>query len=311
MVANLLAIGVLAGDPRARPPAAAGGRADGEAPAARCAVWGARARSSGPRREDDAAARRQRRRSRSSSRRSSRRGAAPGAVRGRRPCRGRRACLVRVARRARRREEDEQVLQARRSARSVPRRRRRRPARRTSTSRTCSRRTSSRAAPARGFPVEEIAGAVAARLGEARHRARRAAAGAPRAARATQLIEPFSRQNGILGVAIFVPGADFPVLTLNQIRLVLRLAAAHGVEIDQRAAARRCSPTVGAGLRLPHRRPPAARRRPGRRLGGQGRRRLRAARARSARPRSATSQLGRGSGCASRAERPTAVRSGS
>ena len=26
---------------------------------------------------------------------------------------------------------------------------------------------------------------------------------------------------------------DFPVLTLNQIRLVLRLGAAHGVEIDQ------------------------------------------------------------------------------
>ena len=37
----------------------------------------------------------------------------------------------------------------------------------------------------------------------------------------------------MLGVAIFVPGADFPVLTLNQLRLVLRLASAHGVEIDQ------------------------------------------------------------------------------
>ena len=48
-----------------------------------------------------------------------------------------------------------------------------------------------------------------------------------------ELIESFSRKNGILGVAIFVPGADFPVLTLNQIRLVLRLAAAHGVEVDQ------------------------------------------------------------------------------
>jgi uncharacterized protein (DUF697 family) len=48
-----------------------------------------------------------------------------------------------------------------------------------------------------------------------------------------ELIESFSRKNGILAVAIFVPGADFPVLTLNQIRLVLRLAAAHGVEVDQ------------------------------------------------------------------------------
>jgi uncharacterized protein (DUF697 family) len=47
------------------------------------------------------------------------------------------------------------------------------------------------------------------------------------------LIEKFSRQNAIAAAVIFVPGADFPVLTLNQIRLVLRLGAAHGVEVDQ------------------------------------------------------------------------------
>lgn len=86
--------------------------------------------------------------------------------------------------------------------------------------------------PGEGFPVEEIVAAVAARLGEA---------GTGLAARlpvlrepiARELIESFSRKNGIAAVAIFVPGADFPVLTLNQIRLVLRLGAAHGVEIDQ------------------------------------------------------------------------------
>ena len=86
--------------------------------------------------------------------------------------------------------------------------------------------------PGAGFPVEEIAGLVASRLGEA---------GTGLAARlpvlreplSQQLIDTFARKNGILGVAIFVPGADFPVLTLNQIRLVLRLAAAHGVEVDQ------------------------------------------------------------------------------
>ena len=86
--------------------------------------------------------------------------------------------------------------------------------------------------PGAGFPVEEIAAAVAARLGEA---------GTGLAARVPVLREPlcreltesFSRKNGILAVAIFIPGADFPVLTLNQIRLVLRLGAAHGVEIDQ------------------------------------------------------------------------------
>ena len=86
--------------------------------------------------------------------------------------------------------------------------------------------------PGAGFPVAEIAAAVAARLGEA---------GTGLAARlpvlreplSEQLIESFARKNGILGVAIFIPGADFPVLTLNQIRLVLRLAAAHGVDVDQ------------------------------------------------------------------------------
>jgi uncharacterized protein (DUF697 family) len=86
--------------------------------------------------------------------------------------------------------------------------------------------------PGEGFPVEEIAAAVAARLGEA---------GTGLAARVAvlreplcrELIESFSRRNGIVAVAIFIPGADFPVLTLNQIRLVLRIGAAHGVEIDQ------------------------------------------------------------------------------
>jgi uncharacterized protein (DUF697 family) len=100
--------------------------------------------------------------------------------------------------------------------------------------------------PGAGFPVEEIAAAVAARLGEA---------GTALAARlpvlreplCDQLVDRFSRQNGIIGAAFFVPGADFAVLTLNQIRLVLRLAAAHGVEIDQSRLPEVLA-TVGAGL---------------------------------------------------------------
>ena len=86
--------------------------------------------------------------------------------------------------------------------------------------------------PGAGFPVEAIARVVASSLGES---------GTGLAARlpvvreplSEVLIERFSRQNAIAGVAIFVPGADFPVLTLNQIRLVLRLASAHAVEVDQ------------------------------------------------------------------------------
>ena len=86
--------------------------------------------------------------------------------------------------------------------------------------------------PGQGFPVGEIAAAVAARLGEA---GTGLAARVPvlREPLCRQLIESFSRKNGVLAVAIFVPGADFPVLTLNQLRLVLRLGAAHGAGVDQ------------------------------------------------------------------------------
>jgi uncharacterized protein (DUF697 family) len=89
-----------------------------------------------------------------------------------------------------------------------------------------------RCTPGSGFPVDEIAEAVAARLVES---GTGLAAKLPviREPLSEVLIERFSRQNAIAAVAIFVPGADFPVLTLNQIRLVLRLAAAHGVEVDQ------------------------------------------------------------------------------
>lgn len=86
-----------------------------------------------------------------------------------------------------------------------------------------------------GFPVEEIAEALARRLDEA---------GAPLAARVPvlrpaacdHLVESFARKNAVLGAAVFLKGADLPILTLNQIRLVLLLAAAHGVEIDQQRA---------------------------------------------------------------------------
>jgi uncharacterized protein (DUF697 family) len=100
--------------------------------------------------------------------------------------------------------------------------------------------------PGSGFPVDEIARVVAARLGEA---STGLAARLPslREPVCELLIERFSRRNGIAGAVIFVGGADFPVLTLNQIRLVLRLAAAHGVEIDQSRVPEVLA-TVGAGL---------------------------------------------------------------
>jgi uncharacterized protein (DUF697 family) len=68
-----------------------------------------------------------------------------------------------------------------------------------------------------------------------------------RPAVAEQIVEKYSRQNGILGVAIFIPGADFPVLTLNQIRMVFRIATAYGEQID-RDRALEVLAVVGTGL---------------------------------------------------------------
>ncbi len=82
------------------------------------------------------------------------------------------------------------------------------------------------------FPVDEIAKRLARALGE---EVTPLAARLPvlREAVCEELIRKFSRQNGVLGVLIFVPGADLPILTANQVRLVLRIADAHGFEIDR------------------------------------------------------------------------------
>jgi uncharacterized protein (DUF697 family) len=100
--------------------------------------------------------------------------------------------------------------------------------------------------PGTPVPFERIFELIAERADE---RAYMWAARLPalRAAVVAQTIEKFSRQNGILGVAIFIPGADLPALTLNQIRMVFRLAAAHGEEID-RDRALEVLAVIGAGL---------------------------------------------------------------
>jgi uncharacterized protein (DUF697 family) len=102
--------------------------------------------------------------------------------------------------------------------------------------------------PGEGFPVDRIATALARRLGES---GTALAARLPvlRGAVCEELIRTTSRRNGLIGVAVFVPGVDFPVLTLNQIRLVLRLALAHGREIDNRVALELIG-VVGAGFGL-------------------------------------------------------------
>ena len=100
--------------------------------------------------------------------------------------------------------------------------------------------------PDEALPVERLAERIADRAGETSHHlAARIPALRPPVVDA--IVKHFSLQNGVLGVAIFIPGADFPVLTLNQIRMVLRIATAHGEELDRERAFEVLS-VVAAGL---------------------------------------------------------------
>ena len=100
--------------------------------------------------------------------------------------------------------------------------------------------------PGEGFPLDDLARLLAAKVDED---ATALAARLPALRRgvADALIARFARQNGLLAAAIFVPGVDYPVLTLNQLRLVLRLAAAYGHELDQQRLPEILG-VVGAGL---------------------------------------------------------------
>jgi uncharacterized protein (DUF697 family) len=100
------------------------------------------------------------------------------------------------------------------------------------------------------IPLEAVARAIAARLGE--H-------GAPLAARvpllreavSERLVASFARKNGVVAAAVWIPGADLPVLALNELRLVLRLAQAHGAagDVGDRLPELAATLCVGFGLR--------------------------------------------------------------
>lgn len=101
-------------------------------------------------------------------------------------------------------------------------------------------------APGESLPLERIAERIAA-LDGAKPYALAARLPVLRPAVCMKIVRSFSKKNGILGAAIFVPGADFPVLTLNQIRMVFRIAAAHGESIDRERALELLA-VVGAGF---------------------------------------------------------------
>jgi uncharacterized protein (DUF697 family) len=85
--------------------------------------------------------------------------------------------------------------------------------------------------PGEGFPLEEL-GRLLAGKDEDAAVALAARLPALRCGVADALVARVARQNAAIAAAVFVPGVDFPVLTLNQLRLVLRLAVAYGQEID-------------------------------------------------------------------------------
>jgi uncharacterized protein (DUF697 family) len=104
-------------------------------------------------------------------------------------------------------------------------------------------------APGQGFPLERIAGVVAGRLGED---AAPLAARLPvlRRAVARRLVSSFSAKNGVVAAAVFVPGADLPVLALNEVRMLLRIEQAYGLAPEPRERAPEILASLAAGIGL-------------------------------------------------------------
>ncbi len=97
-----------------------------------------------------------------------------------------------------------------------------------------------------GEPKPALPGRLAAELGDD---------GVPLAARvpalrravAEHLVLGAARQNAVIGAVIFIPGADMPAMTVNQVRMVLRIAAAYDEELGVARAIEILS-VVGAGF---------------------------------------------------------------
>ena len=100
--------------------------------------------------------------------------------------------------------------------------------------------------PGEGLPVEEVARKIARKLGE-QGTFLGARLPALRGAVVDELIRVFSRRNAFIGGAVWIPGVDMPLLTLNQIRLVMRIALAHGHTFD-RSRVPELVGVVGAGF---------------------------------------------------------------
>lgn len=103
--------------------------------------------------------------------------------------------------------------------------------------------------PGEAFPVGEIARALGRRVGE-RSSGLAARLPALREGICESLVKNAAKRNAMVGSAIPVPGADLPLLALTQVRLVLRIAHAHGEPVDTKRLPELLGVVVGGvGLR--------------------------------------------------------------
>jgi uncharacterized protein (DUF697 family) len=71
-----------------------------------------------------------------------------------------------------------------------------------------------------------------------------------RTAAAHRLVYKTAAQNALIGATFFLPGADMPIMTLNQAKMILSLAGIYGAEIDRERAVELVGLVgVGFGLR--------------------------------------------------------------
>ena len=87
---------------------------------------------------------------------------------------------------------------------------------------------------------------------------------------ALETVNATSVQNAGVGLLFLIPGADLPVMTLNQAKMLLQIAAAYRAVHRRRARARACRPG-GRRVRMPCGRAPADSCRAGARVGREGR----------------------------------------
>jgi uncharacterized protein (DUF697 family) len=96
-------------------------------------------------------------------------------------------------------------------------------------------------------PVEKVAGRIAARAGKTAY-ALAAAMPSVRREAVDRIINSSTRKNAVVGAAVFMPGVDMAAMTMTQVQMVLRIAAAYGYRLDTRDRMAEIAAVVGAAF---------------------------------------------------------------